>query len=255
MLGIRNKEDKHLFMILLLLLTITAIFLALGLLFILSYSGIYLYKTLITILAIILLSIVIYLFLLYIFINKILNGKKLLSINITMIHKSIRFIYPIMIGISNITKIEKDSIRRVFSLINNRIVSLNGVKLNNKDILVITPHCLQKTICKHKITGDINNCVKCGACDIKDLINVCEKYNVNLEVVTGGTLARKIIKDYKPKGIIAIACERDLVHGILDVSSIPVLGVTNDRPEGPCKNTCVDINKVENAIKKFLGRS
>ena len=75
---------------------------------------------------------------------------------------------------------------------------------------------------------------------------------VNLAVVTGGTLARKKVIENKPKAIIAIACERDLTEGILDTNPLPVMGVLNIRPEGPCKNTKVDLVKVIEAIEFFL---
>ena len=147
---------------------------------------------------------------------------------------------------------DKDPIRRFFSEINNKIVILKGGKLNPEDILIVTPHCLQNSLCKHKVTGDINNCKRCGECDVNMLLDLCTSYNVKFEIVTGGTLARKVIKDHKPKAIIAVACERDLCHGILDVKQIPVIGIKNERPQGPCHNTCVDVCKVEEAINHYL---
>lgn len=67
-------------------------------------------------------------------------------------------------------------------------------------------------------------------------------------MATGGTLARKFVRDYRPRGIVAIACERDLTSGIQDSNPIPVLGVTNERPNGPCFNTRVEVPQVEEAI-------
>ena len=69
---------------------------------------------------------------------------------------------------------------------------------------------------------------------------------------TGGTLARQFVKTIMPKAIIAVACERDLTSGIQDVFPLPVIGVLNERPFGPCFNTRVDISKVEDTIKYFL---
>ncbi len=69
-------------------------------------------------------------------------------------------------------------------------------------------------------------------------------------MATGGTSARKIIKDKRPGAVLAIACERDLTSGIQDMAGIlPVLGVVNQRPEGPCHNTRVDLQKVEDALR------
>ncbi|MBP7563009.1 MAG: DUF116 domain-containing protein, partial [Candidatus Cloacimonetes bacterium] len=69
-----------------------------------------------------------------------------------------------------------------------------------------------------------------------------------------GTLARRIIVNVKPKLIIAVACERDLVDGILEVFPIPVYGLLNDRPEGPCINTRVSCELIEQILQKIIRR-
>ncbi len=135
---------------------------------------------------------------------------------------------------------------------NNIIAKKSLKKYNPEDILVLLPHCLQNADCGHKITYDINNCVDCGKCVIKDFKALHRKYKVNIRVATGGTLARKIIKDSRPKVIIAVACYRDLIEGIKDIEMIPTLGVLNNRPNGPCFNTTCDVGKVEELIKQYL---
>ena len=70
-------------------------------------------------------------------------------------------------------------------------------------------------------------------------------------IVNGGTLARKTVKELGPAAIVAVACEQDLFSGILDVRPLPTLGVLNIRPEGPCRNTRVDISQLESAIRFF----
>ena len=47
------------------------------------------------------------------------------------------------------------------------------------------------------------------------------------------------------------AC-RDLTSGIQDVFPLPVIGVLNQRPNGPCFNTCVDMRQVEAEIRSFI---
>jgi hypothetical protein len=65
-------------------------------------------------------------------------------------------------------------------------------------------------------------------------------------------LARRIIVDNRPEAIVAVACELDLTSGIQDSYPIPVIGILNERPNGPCINTKVDIQKVRDAILDFL---
>ena len=74
-------------------------------------------------------------------------------------------------------------------------------------------------------------------------------------MATGGTLARRIIVEKRPKAIVAVACEYDLTTGIQDSYPLPVLGILNERPFGPCINTTVDVKKVKEAIFDFLGKS
>ena len=74
-------------------------------------------------------------------------------------------------------------------------------------------------------------------------------------VVTGGTLARMKVKEARPKAIVAIACERDLASGMADVFPIPVIGVLNERPNGPCCNTTVDSERVRAVVEQLIGRN
>jgi hypothetical protein len=46
-----------------------------------------------------------------------------------------------------------------------------------------------------------------------------------------------------------VACERDLTSGIQDAYTLPVIGILNERPFGPCFNTSVDISKVAEALE------
>ena len=85
-------------------------------------------------------------------------------------------------------------------------------------------------------------------------MNLSIKYRVPISVATGGTLARRIVVETKPDIIIGVACERDLTSGIQDSYPIPVYGIFNKRPNGPCYDTDVDIDCVESAMIAFLGK-
>jgi hypothetical protein len=75
-----------------------------------------------------------------------------------------------------------------------------------------------------------------------------------MSIATGGTLARRVIVETLPKAIVAVACERDLTSGIQDSYPIPVIGILNERPFGPCRDTRVDLSKVAAAVRFFLRR-
>jgi len=184
---------------------------------------------------------------------KIINNGKISIVNYKILGKIIGLLYPLLITTAKLFKKDIDSIRRIYADINNFLVKSKAIRIKNRDLLILLPHCLQDSDCKIKITSDINNCKMCGKCNIKSIIELANKYDVKVIVATGGTLAREWIKRLKPRGIIAVACERDLSSGINDVKVIPVLGVVNERPNGPCFNTKVNLENLEDAIKFFIG--
>jgi hypothetical protein len=164
----------------------------------------------------------------------------------------IRVLFPLLVGVGRCFGIKKSEIRRSFVAINNQLVMAEAQKVRPEKMLILLPHCLQNHDCAVRITGDVQNCKLCGKCKIKNLATLSEKYHVHVAVATGGTLARKIVVEKRPKIIIAVACERDLTSGIQDAYPIPVFGIFNRRPFGPCFDTDVDIDLVEKGLKTFL---
>ncbi|MDR0879930.1 MAG: DUF116 domain-containing protein [Clostridioides sp.] len=162
-------------------------------------------------------------------------------------------LFPMMMGIGALVGIPKDGIRKIYVKLNNECIYSGKYNFASEDIIVLLPHCLQYNLCGFRITNDIENCRKCGKCNIKDLLDLKDKYDLRVFVSTGGTLARKIIVDNRPKAVIAVACERDLTSGLRDVKGIPVMAVFNSRPNGPCFDTKVDASEVENAVLLFTG--
>ena len=162
---------------------------------------------------------------------------------------TLKILYPFLMFAGSLTKNKKETYQRLIINLNNRLV--RGENPRPKKILLLLPHCLQINECDVRLTYNINNCKGCGKCSIKDLIQISEENHLTLFVATGGSLARRIINEIKPEAVIAIACENDLSSGIADTYPLPVFGITNERPFGPCLNTSVDMKQVRDAIKFF----
>lgn len=162
----------------------------------------------------------------------------------------LKVFYPLFMLTGSFLKSKKEILQAFIININNKIVKRKHYKA--KRILILLPHCLQISDCDIRITHNIYNCKRCGRCSIKDLIKIAEENNIKLFVATGGTIARRIVKDTMPDAIIAVACERDLSSGIVDTYPLPVIGILNERPWGPCVNTQVDLLKVKEAIEFFI---
>lgn len=165
---------------------------------------------------------------------------------------AINLLFPVSIWIAKFFDVDKERVERSFIEVSNHLVQRRKIIVKPEKLLILTPHCIQQDTCPYKITHDIANCHKCGKCKVGDLLLISERYGIHVAVVTGGTLARKVIKTLRPHAVLAIACERDLTSGIQDVFPLPVVGILNERPNGPCCNTTIRIEQVEEAVKKFI---
>jgi hypothetical protein len=143
---------------------------------------------------------------------------------------------PVAFLIAQRCGIPRDKLGNSFVTFSNAIVKASHTPCDGKTIILI-PRCL---------TADMKE-------KVKELGN---RAGVGVFSATGGGQARKIIIRERPSAVIGVACERDLVSGIHDVAvKMPTIGVTNKRPEGPCKNTTIDLDDIKNAIKTFTGKS
>ena len=136
-----------------------------------------------------------------------------------------------MVGLS------RDLVGHSFVRVSNSVTKATKLDRNPEDeiLLILLPRCLTKDQLK-----EING--------LKDI------YPLHIYTVSGGELARKKVRELSPTAIIGVACERDLVSGIRDVASkFSVIGIPNDRPEGPCKNTVIDIKELIDTIEFYVG--
>ncbi len=165
---------------------------------------------------------------------------------------TIKLLLPLMSLLGRALGLSKEDIHTSFIKVNNELVLRELGRFPPGRILLLMPHCLQNSRCDMRLTYDIDNCKRCGTCPITGLLELRDTYGVHLAVATGGTIARRIVVEKQPKVIIAVACYRDLSSGIQDAYPLPVFGVLNERPFGPCLDTTVPIGNLESALARFL---
>lgn len=165
---------------------------------------------------------------------------------------AINLLFPLATRIGRLFDVDKERVERSFIEVSNYLVQQKHIVVDPTRLLILTPHCIQQQSCPYKITHDIANCRQCGQCPVGELRRIAQTYGLHVAVVTGGTLARKVIKTLRPQAVLAIACERDLTSGIQDVFPLPVIGILNQRPNGPCCNTQIDTKRVEAMVLQFI---
>lgn len=137
----------------------------------------------------------------------------------------------------------EDDVRRFFINANNSLSNSPSGRM-----LLLLPRCLQNSECAQDLSTDVSNCIACGRCQVAEILKMTGTKDVKVVLAGGGRQALEEIRDYDPDSIIAVACEAELVDGIRAVTNKPVWAIRNERPEGPCKNTRVDIGRIDELL-------
>ena len=162
---------------------------------------------------------------------KVIYRNRYLRICLDRKNRLLFFLLPYVMKLASFLGISGDRLGHSFIMVSN---SLAFNPDREGKLLVLLPRCLDRDIMKR----------------IKES---CDRYpDVEYYSTAGGSAARKLVKKTSPRAIIAVACERDLLSGIQFVSGeIPVIGIPNKRPRGPCKNTLIDPSEFDSALKYF----
>jgi len=151
--------------------------------------------------------------------------------------KTINFFLPVAKKFAGWTGVRVDRLGNSFLKVSNIWNFACIRQIPGEKLLLLLPRCL-------------------NASAIRRLKELKLQYNFETAVVGGGEEARHAVAEKSPEIVIAVACERDLVSGVCDVAErMPVLAFPNQRPEGPCRNTVVNLSELEGAIKKCVRTS
>ena len=118
----------------------------------------------------------------------------------------------------------------------NALALVRARKVATGELLLLIPRCLSRAT-------------------LDEVLALAGTYAVPVFVATRGQLARRVIRERRPRAVVAVACERDMVTGLHDVAGkVPVLGLTMTLPAGPCKDAVLDIQALERYLRAFVGQ-
>ena len=116
----------------------------------------------------------------------------------------------------------------------NTLAVRRGRKVGKGELLVLIPRCLSKQA-------------------LDGVLGIAGRYDVPVFVATRGQLARRVIRERRPRAVVAVACERDMMTGLRDVAGkLPVLGLTMRLPSGPCRDAELDLAEMEEWVKGLV---
>lgn len=147
--------------------------------------------------------------------------------------------------------IDEDTYDRVYVAIKNNSLEEAVGKSAYEDRIVLLPQCLRDPEdCEAELKEEGYECNECGRCEIGDIKKISDELGYkNIYIVPGSSMAKKIIKEKEPEGIIAVACHPELVEGFeaTHIYDIPVQAVPLS--ETGCVDTSVDLKEVEKKLR------
>lgn len=130
--------------------------------------------------------------------------------------------------------VERDWTDNAAVVVYNRLAWAREWRVRANELLILIPRCLSRA-------------------SLDGVMDIARRYDVATFVATRGAYARQAIRERRPKAVVAVACERDMISGLHDVAGrLPVLGLTMQLPNGPCKDASLDLAKMEEFVRKYL---
>jgi hypothetical protein len=128
----------------------------------------------------------------------------------------------------------RDRVENAAVKVYNALALRRAQRVNTGELLLLIPRCLSRTT-------------------LDAVLGLAGQYRVPVFVATRGQLARRVIRERRPRAVVAVACERDMVSGLHDVAAkVPVLGLTMTLPAGPCKDAVLDLATLERYLQAFV---
>jgi len=172
--------------------------------------------------------------------------QKLVSLGVDLSTKKALKTALKMIGI------KPDNIDKLYKELKNDIHRDNFIKIHPKDKIIFLPQCLRNSRkCKAKIGEFGYECIDCCNCKVSQIKKEAEALGYRVCIVPGGSMVGKIIKKASPKAVVGVACMKELVMA-LDELSIPAQSV--ELSKDGCVDTDVDLESVMDVIKHNQGK-
>ena len=116
--------------------------------------------------------------------------------------------------------------------------------------IVLLPQCLRAKDCPAEIGKYGYKCKQCGKCSIANIVKTSKELGYKgTFVMPGGSLAKTIMLDLKPKASLGVACSKELVMGSYLCEKVGVIGQGVKLLKDGCINTVVDLKTLQDALK------
>jgi len=115
--------------------------------------------------------------------------------------------------------------------------------------IVLLPQCLRAKDCPAEIGNYGYECQQCGKCSVAKILKLTKNLGYKgVFIMPGGSLAKKIMLELKPKASLGVACYKELVMGSYLCEKVGVIGQGVELIKDGCINTIANMKSLTEAI-------
>ncbi|UCC58829.1 MAG: DUF116 domain-containing protein [Candidatus Bathyarchaeum sp.] len=137
--------------------------------------------------------------------------------------------------------VEEKELFQLYVESKNRSLVKNFASTPYNERILFLPQCLRAKDCPAELGKYGYECQGCGRCSVEKIRHVTENLGYKgTFILPGGSIAKKILLEMKPKATLGVACFKELVLGSYLCEKLGIIGQGVALIRDGCINTLVD---------------
>lgn len=145
--------------------------------------------------------------------------------------------------------VEENELLALYVETKNRSMTDSFASTDYSERVVFLPQCLRARDCPAELGKYGYECQQCGRCGISEIVQITKDLGYKgAFILPGGSLAKKILYEMKPKASLGVACSKELVLGSFLCEKMGVIGQGFGLLKDGCINTVVDMQGLSDVL-------
>ena len=149
--------------------------------------------------------------------------------------------------------VEETELLRLYIETKNRSLIESFASTPYNERVLLLPQCLRAKDCPAELGKYGYECQQCGRCNISKINQLTKDLGYKgTFILPGGSLAKKILLELKPKASLGVGCSKELVLGGFLCEKIGIIGQGISLLRDGCINTIVDMKGLKETLNVSL---
>ena len=149
--------------------------------------------------------------------------------------------------------VEEKELFQLYVETKNRSMVQSYASTPYNERILLMPQCLRARDCPAELGKYGYECQQCGKCSVAIIVQKTKDLGYKgTFIMPGGSIAKKILFELKPKALIGVACFKELVMGSFLCEKVGVIGQGVALLLDGCINTIVDMKALKEMLNVHL---